>query len=64
MNEQLNELLPQALEIEVGGVQVYQAALNCVVNEHLKKGWERYLEQTNRHVEVLRDLRPAAESLA
>lgn len=56
MNEQLNELLLQALETEVGGVQVYQAALNCVVNEDLKKEWEKYLEQTNHHVEVLRDL--------
>jgi rubrerythrin len=56
MNEQLNELLLQALETEMGGVQVYQAALNCVVNEDLKKEWGKYLEQTNRHVEVLRDL--------
>jgi rubrerythrin len=56
MNEQFNELLLQALETEVGGVQVYQAALNCVVNEDLKKEWEKYLEQTNHHVEVLQDL--------
>ena len=56
MNEQLNELLLQALETEMGGVQVYQAALNCVVNEDLSKEWEKYLEQTNRHVEVLRGL--------
>jgi rubrerythrin len=56
MNEQFNELLLQALETEMGGVQVYQAALNCVVNDDLKKEWEKYLEQTNHHVEVLRDL--------
>jgi rubrerythrin len=56
MNEQFNELLLQALETEMGGVQVYQAALNWVVNDDLKKEWEKYLEQTNRHVEVLRDL--------
>jgi len=56
MNEQLNELLLQALETEMGGVQVYQAALNCVVNEDLKQEWEKYLEQTNRHVEVLMGL--------
>jgi hypothetical protein len=37
MNEQFNELLLQALETEMGGVQVYQAALNCVVNDDLKK---------------------------
>ena len=40
----------------MGGVQVYQAALNCVVNEDLKKEWEKYLEQTNPHVEVLMGL--------
>jgi hypothetical protein len=37
MNEQFNELLLQALETEMGGVQVYQAALNCGVNDDLKK---------------------------
>jgi hypothetical protein len=37
MNEQFNEHLLQALEIEMGGVQVYQAALNCGVNDDLKR---------------------------
>jgi rubrerythrin len=56
MNQQLNELLLQALETEMGGVQVYQTALGCVVNEDLKEEWEKYLDQTNRHVEVMREL--------
>jgi rubrerythrin len=56
MNEQLNELLLQSLETEMGGVQVYQTALKCVVNEDLKKEWEEYLDQTNRHVEVMHEL--------
>lgn len=56
MNEQVNELLIQALETELGGVQVYQTALGCVVNEDLKEEWEKYLDQTNRHVEVMRGL--------
>jgi rubrerythrin len=56
MNEQFNELLLQAFETEMGGAQVYQAALNCMVNDDLKGEWKKYLEQTNRHVEVLRDL--------
>jgi rubrerythrin len=56
MNQQLNELLLQALETEMGGVQVYETALSCVVNEDLKKEWEEYLEQTNRHVEIMRGL--------
>jgi hypothetical protein len=35
MSQQLNELLLQALETEIGGVQIYQAALRCVVNAAL-----------------------------
>lgn len=31
--DELNELLYQALETEQGGVQVYETALRCVVNE-------------------------------
>ena len=51
----LNELLCQALETELGGVQVYTTALRCVVNEDLKQEWEKYLEQTQRHVEIVQD---------
>jgi hypothetical protein len=52
-DEQLNELLYQALETELGGVQVYTTALRCVVNDELKEEWEKYLEQTQHHVEVV-----------
>jgi rubrerythrin len=51
--KQLNELLYQALETELGGVQVYQTALRCVVNEDLKEEWEKYLEQTQTHVQIV-----------
>ena len=51
----LTELLCQALETELGGVQVYTTALRCVVNEDLKEEWEKYLEQTQRHVEVVQE---------
>jgi len=51
----LHELLYQALETELGGVQVYTTALRCVVNEDLKEEWEKYLEQTQRHVEIVQD---------
>lgn len=51
-NEQLTELVFQALETEIGGVEVYTAALKCVQNEHLKEEWQKYLQQTQRHVEV------------
>lgn len=53
--EQLNELLYQALETELGGVQVYTTALRCVVNEDLKEEWEEYLEQTKNHVQIVED---------
>lgn len=56
MKEQINELLLQALETEMGGVQIYQTAVGCAVNKALKKEWEEYLEQTNRHVEVMHEL--------
>jgi rubrerythrin len=54
--EQINELLYQALETELGGVQVYTTALTCVQNDDLKEEWEKYLEQTQNHVEIVRGL--------
>ena len=56
MNEQLKELLYQMLETELGGVQVYTTALECVVNDELEEEWTKYLAQTERHVEVMRQL--------
>jgi rubrerythrin len=56
MNQQLNELLLQSLETELGGVQVYKTALKCAVNKQLKRKWEEYLDQTNLHVEILSEL--------
>ena len=54
--EQVNELLLQALETELGGVQVYTNAVRCAVNEDLREEWEKYLEQTTNHVEILKDV--------
>jgi rubrerythrin len=56
MKQQLNELLLQSLETELGGVQIYQTALDCVANKDLREEWEKYLDQTTRHVEVMREL--------
>jgi rubrerythrin len=56
MNEHVKELLYQMLETELGGVQVYTTALKCAVNDDLKEEWTEYLEQTERHVEVMREL--------
>ena len=52
----LKELLLQSLEHERGGVQIYQTALKCAVNEDLKEEWEKYLQQTEHHVQVLQDV--------
>jgi rubrerythrin len=52
----LKELLLQSLEHERGGVKVYEAALKCVQNEDLKEEFEKYHQQTERHVEVLMDV--------
>src|SRR5215217_4075408 len=55
-DEQVRELLYQALETEIGGVQVYTTALRCAENDELKKEWEKYLEQTKNHVTIVEDV--------
>ena len=54
--EQMHELLYQAFQTEIGGVEVYRTALRCVQNEELKEEWGEYLEHTERHVEIVRDV--------
>src|SRR5437762_4521197 len=54
--EQLNELLYQALETELGGVQIYEAAVRCAINDDLKEEWEKYLEQTRNHVQIMQEV--------
>jgi rubrerythrin len=53
---QVEELLYQALETELGGVKIYETAVQCAVNPDLKKEWGEYLEQTRHHVQVLLDV--------
>lgn len=55
-NEQLHQLLYEALETEMGGVLVYKTAIRCAVNEDLKEEWEEYLEQTQNHEQIVREL--------
>jgi len=50
------ELLYQALETEKGGVQIYTTALRCALNKDLKEEWNKYLEQTKTHVQVVSDI--------
>ena len=51
---QVENLIYEALETEMGGVQVYTTALRCVQNEELKEEWQEYLEQTTHHVQVMK----------
>ena len=53
VSPQLKELLLQSLEHERGGVILYETALECVLNQDLQEEWEKYLEETNTHVELL-----------
>src|ERR1700752_110618 len=55
-DEQVRELLYQALETEIGGVQVYTTAIRCAENDDLKEEWEEYLEQTKNHVTIMEDV--------
>ena len=55
-DEQVRELLYQALETELGGVQVYTTAIRCAENDDLKEEWEEYLQQTQNHVTIVEDV--------
>ncbi len=55
-DEQVRELLYQALETELGGVQVYTTAIRCAENDDLKEEWEEYLQQTKNHVTIMEDV--------
>jgi ferritin-like metal-binding protein YciE len=50
---QVDELLYQALETELGGVEIYRTAISCAVNEDLKEEWEKYLAETENHVRIV-----------
>ena len=56
LTNHVTELLYQALETEKGGVQIYTTALRCAVNEDLREEWQKYLEQTKNHVQVVTDV--------
>ncbi|HEX5671829.1 MAG TPA: hypothetical protein VFY46_03810, partial [Acidimicrobiia bacterium] len=50
---QVEELLYQSLETELGGVQIYQTAIRCAVNDDLRQEWEKYLAETENHVRIV-----------
>ena len=55
-SQQLNDLVIQMMETELGGEQVYRTAIACDINPDLKKEWEEYLEETLTHQKVVRGL--------
>ena len=53
--KQVDELLYQALETEIGGQKVYEKAIECAQNEELKEEWQKYLDETRNHEKILRE---------
>jgi hypothetical protein len=59
--EQMHELLLQSLEHEKGGIQVYETAIECAINEDLHEEWTKYLEETRNHERILTEVCEALE---
>lgn len=55
-DEHVHELLYQALETEMGGVRIYEAAIRCAKNDDLREEWQKYHDQTTHHVEIVTGL--------
>ncbi len=55
-DSQVEELLYQALETELGGVEIYKTALRCANNTDLREEWKKYLEETENHVRIVKDV--------
>jgi rubrerythrin len=54
--DQMNELLYQAIETEIGGQSVYEAAIRCADSDGLREEWTKYLDETREHERILRDV--------
>jgi len=54
--KQVEELLLQSLEHELGGTKVYRAAIACASHPDLQKEWKKYLAETEEHVATLTKL--------
>jgi rubrerythrin len=50
----MEELLYQALETEMGGQKLYEAAVEAATNDELREEWSKYLEETRNHEQILR----------
>lgn len=51
--EQVTELLYQALETEFGGELIYEQAVSAAINDDLREEWKKYLAETKHHQDVL-----------
>lgn len=51
--EQINELLYQALETEIGGQAVYKQAIECAEHSEFKEEMQKYLSETEDHERIL-----------
>jgi rubrerythrin len=58
--DQLNELLYQAYETELGGEKLYRKAIECAVNDDVREEWEKYLEETITHQDKVEEILAAA----
>lgn len=54
--KQFKELILQSLEHERGGLQVYEAAVNCATNPDLRERWQSFMSETQNHIDVLEQL--------
>lgn len=56
MNQtQVENFIYEALETELVGVRLYERAVQCAEHPELRQEWRQYLEQTRRHVTVLKN---------
>ena len=53
---QLEDLVLQMMETELGGEKIYRAAIATAVNGDLKAEWQGYLKDTLHHQDVVRGL--------
>ena len=53
--DQLDELLYQAIETEIGGQSVYETAIKCADSDELREEWTKYLDETRDHERILRE---------
>lgn len=53
MNQQMQNLILEALEHERGGILIYGQAVEAVEDEQLKEEFQKYLGETQRHEQIL-----------